>query len=285
MTATSSLRVHPTNADQLRAWDGDEGAYWAARADDFDRSVRAHHERLLTTAAVRPGDRVLDVGCGTGQVTIDVARVATAGSALGVDLSAAMLDVARHRAEADGLRNVAFDQVDAQVHPFGAAAFDLAVSRTGAMFFGDPVAAFTNIARALRPGGRLVLVTWQSPARNEWFREITTALAAGRQPPAPPAGAPGPFSLSDPERIRDVLGASGYRDVACEGTSADMWFGDDGEGAYGFVLGLLGWMLEGLPDADRARARTALRASTDAHATPAGVLYDSAVWTVEAVRA
>jgi ubiquinone/menaquinone biosynthesis C-methylase UbiE len=121
-------------------------------------------------------------------------------TALGVDLSSRMIAEARRRAEAEGVTNVRFEQADAQIYPFDPEAFDVAISRTSAMFFGDPVAAFTNTARALRPGGRLVLLTWQSLPRNEWLLEWTAALTAGRGLPTPPPGAPGPLSLSEPDR-------------------------------------------------------------------------------------
>src|SRR5688572_33038497 len=97
MTRTSALQVHSSNAEQLRAWDGDEGAYWADHAEYFDRSVAVYHERLLDVAAISEGDRVLDIGCGTGQTTRDAARAASAGFALGIDLSSRMLDYARRR--------------------------------------------------------------------------------------------------------------------------------------------------------------------------------------------
>jgi len=188
---TSTVPVDPSNVEQLCAWDGGEGAYWAANADYYDRAVAEHHGRLLAAAAIGATDRVLDIGCGTGQTTRDVARAATAGSALGVDLSSAMIEYATIRARRDGLTNVRFEQLDAQIHPFDAEVFDVAISRTGAMFFGEPVAAFTNIGRALRPGGRVVLLTWQPPPGNEWIREFVGALAAGRELPLPPLAAPG----------------------------------------------------------------------------------------------
>lgn len=105
MTATNAVPVHSSNAEQLRAWDGDEGAYWAEHADYFDRSVTAYHEQLFATAAITSADRVLDIGCGTGQTTRDAARAAAEGSALGVDLSARMLEVARRRAAEEGVTN------------------------------------------------------------------------------------------------------------------------------------------------------------------------------------
>ncbi len=172
MAPTNALQVDASNVDQLHAWDGDEGAYWAAHADYFDRSASPYHEKLMAAAAIALTDRVLDIGCGAGQTTRDAGRAATAGSALGVDLSSRMIDTARRRATAEGVTNAFFEQADAQIHPFEAGAFDVAISRSAAMFFGDQAAAFSNIARALRPHGRLVLTTWQSLADNEWVREI-----------------------------------------------------------------------------------------------------------------
>lgn len=285
MTATSHVPIDPSNAEQLRAWDGDEGAYWAEHAARFDRSIAPYHRRLLAAAAIARSDRVLDIGCGTGQTTRDAARAATDGSALGVDLSARMLEVARRRAGAEGVANVSFEQADAQIHPFPTATFDVAISRTGAMFFGDPTVAFTNIATSLVPGGRLVLVAWQPLAANEWIREISRALAAGRDLPAPPPDAPGPFSLSDPERVRSLLTASRFRHVELEATTAAMWFGSDAADAHRFVLGLMGWRLDGLDEAGRARASDELHAAMAAHQTPDGVRFGSAAWTITAIRA
>ncbi|MBC3192210.1 class I SAM-dependent methyltransferase [Pseudonocardia sp. C8] len=278
------MPVHPSNLDQLRAWDGDEGGYWAAHPDHFERALAAYDDALFDAAAIGSGDRVLDIGCGTGSTSRHAARLAATGSVLGVDLSSAMVDVARRRAAATGHANVVFAQADAQVHPFEAGAFDVAVGRTSAMFFGDRVAALANIGRALRPGGRLALLTWQPVERNEWIREFGGALAAGRTPPAPPPDAPGPFSLADPGVIRAVLDSAGYTDVRIDGHEAPMWFGTDPDDAHELVLGLLGWMLDGLDDAAASRARDALRATITAHRTPGGVVFRSAAWIIRATR-
>ncbi|WP_053625961.1 MULTISPECIES: class I SAM-dependent methyltransferase [unclassified Streptomyces] len=281
---SSTPRVDPANAEQARAWDGREGAYWAEHADRFDRAVRRYRTHFLAAADVSPTDRVLDIGCGTGETTLAVARRAGGGRALGVDLSAAMLDVARQRAAAEGVHNAEFVQGDAQVHAFPEASFDVAVSRTGSMFFADPVAAFRNIGGALRPGGRLVQLVWQEPEGNEWFLAFSRALAAGRPMSGPPPGAPGPFSLADPARVREVLGAAGFTEVALEPHREAMWFGADAADAERFTLGLLGWMLDGLDDEGRRRATDDLRATLTAHESDDGVLYASAVWIVRAIR-
>ena len=280
----SHAPVDPSNDAQRGAWDGDAGAFWADQADRFDRTIAAYDDDLHTAAAVEPADRVLDVGCGTGHTARRAARAAPTGSVLGVDLSAAMLDVARRRATEEGITNVAFLQADAQVHPFERGAFDVVVSRTGTMFFGRPDVAFANLAGALRPGGRIVLLAWQAAERNEWIRELSGALSAGRDRSGPPPGAPGPFALADADRVRALLSGAGFTHVDVEARSARMWFGADVDDAERFVGGLLGWMLDGLDEEGRADARRALRCSLAAHADGDAVRYGSATWIVRAVR-
>lgn len=282
--AATTLRVDPANAGQARAWDGDEGAYWAEHAQRFDRAVAAYHGAFMAACGIARGERVLDVGCGTGQATRDAAAAARPGPALGVDLSARMIELARRLAAGQDIGNVSFEQADAQIYPFPAGSFDVAISRTGTMFFGDPGAAFANIGRALRPGGRLVMLVWQGPGPNEWIRELGGALAAGRDLPGPPAGAPGPFSLADPARTRTLLASAGFSGVTLDALSEPMWFGSDPGDARRFVLGLMGWMLDGLDDTGRNRALGALGATLTAHAGRDGVTFASGAWLIRAAR-
>lgn len=282
---TSGLRADPSNAEQAKAWDGGEGAYWAAHAEHFDRTVAAYHLPFMDAAAIGTGEQVLDIGCGTGQTTRDAARRAASGGALGVDLSAEMIALARRLATAEGLRHARFEQADAQIHPFGDRSFDVAISRTGAMFFGDPHAAFTNIARALRDRGRLALLSWQPLPANEWVAELSAAFAAGRDLPAPRPEAPGPFALADPGRVRQLLSGAGFTGIEIDPIQAPMWLGASADDAHAFALGLLGWMLEGLDADRRAQALGALRATVDAHTTAGGVVYNSGAWLIRAQRA
>jgi SAM-dependent methyltransferase len=177
---------------------------------DYDAELRLHHQVLRRACGVGRHDHVLDVGCGTGQTTRQAARTATAGSALGVDLSAAMLDRARDLARAQGLGNVTFQRADAQVHRFPPARFDLAISRFGTMFFDDPAAAFANIARALRPGGRLVMMVWQGQEHNEWAVAIHRSLEPFEGSVAVAPAGPDPFSLADPARVAGILEVAGW---------------------------------------------------------------------------
>jgi ubiquinone/menaquinone biosynthesis C-methylase UbiE len=284
MAATDAVHVDASNAQQLQAWNGDEGAYWSEHADSFERSSQPFHHRLLDAAAIRRSDRVLDVGCGTGQTTRGAARAAANGNALGVDLSSTMLADARRRAAHEGIANVSFLQADAQIHPFEGDAYDIVISNTGATFFGDVVAGLANLRGALRPGGRLVLLTWQALAQNEWIRELRRAMAAGRQLPVPPAGAQGPFALAQADHVRAVLDRAHYTGVEIEGAHLPFWTGASVDDAYEFLVGLLGWMLDGLDASGRRRALDALRATLAAHETVDGVVYDSAIWVIRAMR-
>lgn len=282
MADMTAVPVAATNTAQLTAWDGGEGRYWAAHADQYDAAVAGYHDSLLDFAAIGRDDRVLDVGCGTGQTTRDAARLAVAGSAVGVDLSSAMLDVARDRADHQGIGNVFFLHADAQVHPFKPAAFDVAISRTGTMFFGDPAAAHANIARALRPGGRVAFAVWQAMSENEWFTAFTGALAAGRDLPSPPADAPHPFSMSDPDRVSGLLEAAGFEDIVVREARRPMSFGTTARGAYDFVLGQLGWLVADLDDTRREAALRELMQTMEEHDSGDGVRFGSAMWLIAA---
>jgi SAM-dependent methyltransferase len=274
------------NVEMAKAWDGEEGERWTEHADRYDTAGRHHWQRFLDGRFVSADDRVLDVGCGTGKSTRDAARLAPAGSALGVDLSARMLELARERSAAEGITNVSFEQADAQVHPFAPHGFDLAISSFGAMFFADPVAAFTNIGAALRPGGRLVLLAWQELARNEWLTALLAALAAGRALPQPPPGAPGPFGLADTDGVRRVLAEAGFEDVDLEAVEEPVELGADAGDAFAFVrtLGIVKGLTQDLDDATTARALDEVQALLAAHETAGGVLLGSSSWLITARR-
>jgi len=276
------LLADPSNAGQVGAWDGNEGAFWATQARRFDETLAHCHGPFLTAAAIRADNRVLDVGCGNGQTTRDVARVAVNGSALGVDLSSQMLALARKTASTEGLANVEFRQADAQIFPFEPATFDVVISRMGSMFFGDPIAAFANLHRALRPAGRLTLLTWQGVTDNEWLSAFRAAAAVGRDLPTPPSDAPGPFALADPDRVRAILEAAGFADIAFQSLHEPMSFGPDPDDAFDFVSGLTGWMREGLDKPDRDAALAALRTTITEHTDDHGVTYQSATWIIQA---
>ena len=279
-----------SNVEQHAVWNGPAAAHRLTNPDQDDAEVFALRPWLRDAAAIAPGERVLDVGCGTGQSTRDAARAAAPGRVLGVDLSAGMLARARERSAAEGLDNVGYEQADAQVHAFPPAGFDVAISQFGVMFFGDPVAAFGNIGRALRPGGRLAVLVWQARERNEWALAVRDALAGDATPsPAPVSGAAvaaSPFSLAEPQVLKGVLDAAGFVDVDLADVREPVYYGRDVDAAYEFVSGLwsTGTALAAMSPDGAERARRRLRAVMAAHETGSGVLFGSRVWVVRGRR-
>jgi SAM-dependent methyltransferase len=280
---SETVTIDPGNADQASAWNGESGQVWTEHDRAFNRSVAGLTVPFLAAAAISDGERVLDVGCGSGETTREIARRTPRGSALGLDLSGPLLALAAGHTREAGIDNVDYLQADAQVYPLVPSSFDVAVSRMGSMFFADPVAAFRNIGAALRPGGRLVLLVWQDAADNEWFVAFTRALS-GPDAALPPPGSPGPYSLALPDDVHSILGAAGFVDVALEPCHEPLSFGTVDEG-YALQIAHLGWRLRDL-DADTANAaRVALRATLQDHLTADGAVFDSATWIVTARRA
>lgn len=209
--------------------------------------------------------------------------MAQAGSALGVDISVPAIERARELAEAQGVRNVTFEQADAQVHRFPRERFDLAISRFGTMFFGDPVAALTNIGRALRPTGRLVMMVWQAPELNEWDVVIRRSLEAGWSA-AGASGAPDPFSLADPRTVTDILHAAGFTGVTFTDVREPVYYGPDVAAALAWIRGFTctSETLRQLDPPAAARAVETLRLALAERLTDDGVWFDSRAWIVAA---
>ena len=252
----------------------------------YDAELRRYDEVLRRAFGVQPGDRVLDIGCGTGQTTRQAARTARAGSALGVDVSAPAIGRARELTRAEGLGNVSFEHADAQVHRFPPESFDVAVSRFGTMFFADPRAAFANIGRALRPTGRLVMMVWQAREGNEWDVAIRQALAGPEGAAATVDGGPDPFSLADPPAVEETLAAAGFADAAFTDVRAPVYYGPDVAAALDWVSGFTSTsnVLSQLDPDAAARATGRLRGALAAHLRDDGVWFSSRAWIVAARR-
>lgn len=275
-----TLEIDPRNAGALREWDGEHGAYWAEHAATYNASVARYQPVLLAAIGAESGERILDVGCGSGELAIDLVRGTPGATAVGVDLSTAQLEVARHQA---GELPVTFVQADAQAHDFGADSFDVIASRTGTMFFTDMALAFSNLGKATRPGGRLVMLVWRGIEENEWLREFFGAIGRVLPMAPPPADAPGPFSLSDPDRVRDLLNGAGWDHVAFAAQDELLCFGPDPKTATTFMVGQMKWLFDKLDAADKRRAEANLHEVMAAHAGEDGVLLGSGAWIVTAL--
>lgn len=274
------------NQEMAAAWDGHEGDVWTDHAERYESAGQRLWNVFLERHPVTAGDSVLDIGCGTGRSTREAARLAAPGRVLGVDLSSRMLEYARRRSEEQGLTNVRFEQADAQVHPFEEAAFDVAISSFGVMFFADPFAAFANIGRALKPGGRLAVLAWQELAKNRWLNVVRESLAAGRVLPEPPPSAPGPFGLADPAHVRRVLESGGFDGIELEPVEEPMNFGTDGDDAFDFfsTIGIVEGLTEDLEEEAKAGALEKLHRALAEHQSDEGVLLGSSAWLITARR-
>jgi len=277
---------HELNADQIAYWNGPAGQRWAERQAAQDILLGPVADLLIYRAKPAAGERVIDVGCGSGVTTIAFARkVAPSGHALGIDISAPML--ARARASAPKELPVDFVQADATVHPFEPASFDLLASRFGVMFFADPVLSFANMRKALKPSGRLAFACWREPKENPWMMAPLQAVYK-HVPKLPPQGPedPGPFAFASEERVHRILGSAGFKGIAMEACplSMDIAVGRGLEAAVqgALEIGPAHRALEGAPDDVRAAAINSLREALAPLAKGDMVALPGSVWIVTA---
>ncbi|MFF9066275.1 class I SAM-dependent methyltransferase [Streptomyces sp. NPDC014891] len=270
------------NRQQAAAWNDWEGALWAEHPARYDGMMGGFNAPLFAAAGIAATDRVLDVGCGTGQTTRLAARRARDGHAVGIDLSAPMLARARRDAETEGLANVTFEQGDAQVHPLPDGGFDVLISRGGVMFFGDHVAAFTHLRRALAPAGRLAFLCPHPADPDGAYARATAALSPYLREASPASTGMG--SLLDPERIRHVLADSGFGDVEVAPHEAPMAFGADAEDAADFLfsMGPTRHNLRDVAPETVTRIRAEVQDALREFESPDGVRIGGAVWMVTA---
>jgi SAM-dependent methyltransferase len=282
----SEALIHAGNTAQADYWNGVAGQRWRDRQDHQDEVLKPVSERLITVADPKPGERVIDVGCGCGATTIDFARrVAPGGEVLGLDISEPMLARARERAPPD--LPARFVLADATVHEMALGLADLVVSRFGVMFFADPELSFANIRRSLRPGGRLVFACWREARQNPWM--ITPLRAAAKHAPpllemAPED--PGPFAFADQARVRRILSEAGYADIVVAPHDLDLDIaigrGLDSAVEGALAIGPTSRILDGQSEAVRAAAAADIRAALAARMVGDSVPLGAAIWIVTA---
>jgi len=280
MTASASA-----NEAQVEYWNTRGGGTWVRFQDALDRQIEPLGLAAMNTLKPEKGECILDIGCGCGQTSLDLAsRVGGTGSVLGVDISKPMLEVARQRPQPARDSHVTFELRDAQSDDLGQERFDAVFSRFGVMFFSDPVAAFTNIRKSLKPTGRLTFVCWRPLKQNPWMQaplEVALPLLPPMAPPDPTA--PGPFAFADAGRVESILTAAGFGSVKVSAFDTAIGGGDlEQTLELALNLGPLGAALRENPE----RAEMVVGVVRDLlskYATPNGVLMPAAVWIVAAL--
>lgn len=269
------------NQEQIEYWNGKAGVTWTEQQDILDALLAPISDTLVERAAVRPGERVVDVGCGCGDTTLALA--ARGAAVWGVDISEPML--ARARARTPAGAEVAFARTDAATQGF-TADHDLVFSRFGVMFFSDPRQAFRNLRTALRGDGRLCFACWQPPRRNPWMAVAGAAVQPFLSEPAetPDPRAPGPFAFADPDYVRDILEGAGFAGIEVESFTPALHVGDSLDNAIALLqqVGPLSRALAELQGAARDDAIAAARAALEPHVTADGLNLGSATWIVRA---
>jgi SAM-dependent methyltransferase len=269
-------------AEQAAFWNGPGGQTWLAAYERIQRTIAPFGEVVLARAAARPGERVLDVGCGTGSTTAALAQaVGPDGRVLGVDISETLVGAAR----AQKLSNAAFAVGDAATHAFEDAAFDLVFSRFGVMFFGDPVQAFRNLHRALKTSGRLVFLCWRTPRENPWGL-VPLQAAAPHLPPFERPGPedPGQYSFGDRARVERILTAAGFAAPSFETVDRPIVMGRDVPDVLDNIskFGPLSRLFAEATPAQVEKARRAVAEALAPYAMPEGVRLAGACWLVSA---
>jgi SAM-dependent methyltransferase len=284
----SAAPIHADNSAQAEYWNASAGQRWTDHQEHQDQVLHPVSDRLIAVAAPKPGDRVIDVGCGCGATTIEFAsRVSPGGAVLGLDISEPMPARARERAPQD--QPIRFERADATVYDFEPNGADLVASRFGVMFFADPAHSFANLRKAIKPAGRLVFVCWREPKQNPWL--ILPLREAGKHaPPLPETNPedPGPFAFAKEARVRRILTEAGFADIALEPHDLELDIaagrGLDTAVRAAMIIGPTSRMLDGQSEAVRVAATTSIRNALPAHARGDSVPLGAAIWIVTATN-
>lgn len=270
------------NSAQIDYWNATAGQTWAQLQTELDAQIEPLGLEALRVLAPVTGEHIVDIGCGCGQTSLDLAaRVGPSGGVVGVDISIPMLAIARQRSLPIAVRRPDFRQLDAQSEDLGQGVFDAAFSRFGVMFFSEPVTAFANIRASLKPGSRLGFVCWRALNENPWMKAPMDAALPFIPPIAPSDPTlPGPFAFADANRIRNILSEAGFGSLAINPFDTRIGGADlEQTVALGLKVGPLGAAVREHPEyADRVRS--AVRDSLSQFLTPNGVRMPAAVWIV-----
>jgi SAM-dependent methyltransferase len=272
--------------DQFEYWNNEGGTRWTKFAARTTTLFIPLTDALLRFAAPQPSEDVLDVGCGTARTTVELAKAVRPGRVVGLDISSVILDAARANVARSSADNIGLILSDASTHAF-TERFDLVFSQFGVMFFEDPVAAFANIRRALKPNGRVAFACWRTLEENPWFSVPFAEAKRFAPPPQPaPPDAPGPLAFADAKRVQRILTDAGFSDIAIEPHDEQLLIGNlDQLGDAKFMLariGPAGRLLDSVDENARRAAEDAIGIALQKRASESGMHLGSAIWLVSA---
>lgn len=276
------------NAHEVQYWNSAHTRPWADEYEAIDRLFAGLTRVALDHAAPKLGERVIDIGCGSGTTVLELAaRVGPSGYVLGADVSKLSVAKARERIAAASVHQAEIMLCDVSTHIFPANSFDLVFSRFGVMFFADPVATFANIRKAMKSDGRLALAVFRTPQENKW---ATAALAAVRHllPPITPPGPeePGEFSWADAARVHRILETACFEDISLMPHDPAMPLAGGGGAAeaasFTFRVGPVVRAMSDASEQQKKEVRSVLEAFFTSHEGPQGVVLPGAIWVVTA---
>jgi len=273
------------NAKQKDFWSGKGGDYWVEKQSEMDIMLNPLGEKALAKLDLKSNSEVLDIGCGCGATTLEIAKKVSEGTVTGLDISVPMLDKAESEASIQGIENVDFKVVDVQVDQMASEKYDYVYSRFGVMFFDDPYEAFKNIFSSIKEGGELSFVCWQDPSLNPWQSLSVQVIRGYLDMPSPPPRSPGPFAFHEKDYVKEILEKSGFSNISFDDNQEDitMFSGKSLQEAsedYLAINPVVTEMLKDSPDDLKAEIVESLKEAFSEFHKGDGLVFPSATWVV-----
>ena len=277
------------NAKQKDFWSGKGGDYWVEKQSEMDIMLNPLGEKALAKLDLKNNSEVLDIGCGCGATTLEIAKKVSEGTVTGLDISVPMLNKAESEASIQGIANVDFKVVDVQVDQLTSEKYDYVYSRFGVMFFDDPYEAFKNIFSSIKEGGELSFVCWQDPSLNPWQSLSVQVIRGYLDMPSPPLRSPGPFAFHEKDYVKEILEKSGFSDISFDDNQEDitMFSGKSLQEASEDYLAINPVVTEMLKDSTENLKAEIVESLKDAFSEfykGDGLVFPSATWIVSALK-